>query len=248
MKFAELRDLRWLDGATGFRPLLSDFASYDSNVLNLVRKFSLVTVAAMLVLIVAACSSDSEPAQTPSPASTEGLSAGVEKSDKTATPKPSPTATPSLPFLPVFSVSTIDGENIRLEDLVGTVPVYMLFIPGTVDELDRSQMQQIQARHEVFEQLDAKVVVIVAGLPTKVLQMRDDLGLQFPLIADPLHVIAADWQVFGLENDGKVSPASFVFDSHGNLVARSIASEPEDRPSIDEVLYIIEESLSTGAA
>ena len=72
--------------------------------------------------------------------------------------------------------------------------------------------------------------------------------MKFALIADPLHVVAANWQVFDLDGDGRVSPASFVFDAFGNLAARLVAAEPDDRPSVDEVLFVIEESLSAGAA
>ena len=78
--------------------------------------------------------------------------------------------------------------------------------------------------------------------------MRDELGLEFALIADPLYVVASDWQVFDLDGEGKVSPASFVFDAFGNLIARLVATVPEDRPTVDEVLFTIEESINSAAA
>jgi peroxiredoxin len=206
------------------------------------RKMVITTLTMTLVVVVAACS-------------------GSSSSDSVGTPLPSPAAekpstgvgptTPTiekLPSLPVFSVSTIDGEDIRLEDLIGEIPVYVLFIPTTSDEIDRAQMIKLQSRFDEFEQLGAKIVVIVTELPTEVLNMRDNLGLKFALIADPLHVVAADWQVFDLDGAGRVSPASFVFDAFGNLAARLVAAEPDDRPSVDEVLFVIEESLSAGAA
>lgn len=149
---------------------------------------------------------------------------------------------------PVFSVASIDGEQVRLENLLGTVPVYLIFIPSTTDELDLAQMKSIQANLQRFENSEAEVVVVVADLPTRVIDMRDELGLEFSLIADPLHVVSNDWQVFDLHNDGKTSPASFVFDAHGSLIARLIGSEPADRPSVNEVLFAIEESLSSGTA
>jgi peroxiredoxin len=152
------------------------------------------------------------------------------------------------PSAPVFAVETIDCETIRLEDLVGTVPVYVLFIPSTADEIDRDQLSKIQALYATFEELGAQVVVVISDLPTRVIELRDDLGLEFALIADPLYVVASDWQVFDLDNEGKVSPASFVFDAHGSLIARLVATVPADRPSVDEVLSIIEESLRVGAA
>jgi peroxiredoxin len=177
-----------------------------------------------------------------------------DNQNPTPTITPTPTATSvgssdSSPALaPVFSVSNIDGENVRLEDLLGSVPVYLVFVPSTTDDPDVNQLENIQSKLEQFEEMDAEVVVVVSELPTAVIDTRDALALEFSLIADPLNVVANDWQVFDLNNDGKSSPASFVFDAHGNLIARLVASAPDDRPSVDEVLSVIEESLSIGAA
>ncbi len=148
----------------------------------------------------------------------------------------------------MFSVSTIAGENIRLEDLLGVTPVYLLFVPTTTDELDISQMRLIQSQISKFDEIGAEVVVVVSDQPTRVIEMRDELVLDFPLIADPLNVVASDWQVFDLDNDGIASPASFVFDAHGALIARLIATEPGNRPTVAEVLSVIKESLSSDAA
>ena len=215
-----------------------------------IRKLVIAVLTMMLVVVVAACSgsssSDFVETLAPSP-SAEDPAVGVGIS-ATALVSPTASAIEKLPSLPVFSESTIDGEDIRLEDLNGEIPVYVLFIPTTSDEIDRSQMIKLQSRYDEFEKLGAKIVVVIAELPTSVLDMRDDLGLQFALIADPLHVVADDWQVFDLDGDDRVSPASFVFDAFGNLAARLVASEPGDRPSVDEVLFVIEESLSAGAA
>jgi peroxiredoxin len=242
------------------------FSKFDKSYVNIpVRKFLAASMAIVVVLLVACSNSgDDEPGTAhtpPGPAPTEGLSTGVEKSEGAeadVSPADSDSAQPTvaaeekvpsaLPIAPVFSVSTVDGETIRLEEILGTVPVYLLFIPGIVDELDRSQMIRIQSQHAAFERLGARVVVVAADLPAEILQMRDELGLEFALISDPLHNVASDWKVFDLENDGKVTPASFVFDAHGNLVARLISAEPGDRPTVEEVLNIIEESLSVGAA
>ena len=223
------------------------------------RKSWTVPIAMTVVMLIAACSSSGERASlTPSP----GPSTGVGKSEEQApqrTPEepdgiapaasPQQTAETKVPLAPpVFSFSTIDGQEIRLEDVLGTVPVYVLFVPSVDDELDRAQVGKVQARYAEFEALGANIFVIASDLPTKVLRLRDELGLEFPLIADPLNVIASDWQVFDLFGEGKSGPASFVFDAHGTLIARLVAAELDDRPSVDEVLRVIEESLSAGAA
>jgi len=77
--------------------------------------------------------------------------------------------------------------------------------------------------------------------------MQEQLGIEYPLVADPLGVLAIEWDVFNLLGTEKGGPASFVIDSFGNLAARSLAGANEDRPSIDEVLRVIEESATAGA-
>ena len=236
------------------------------------RKSWTVPIAMTVVMLVAACSSSGERASlTPSPGPSTGVGKSeeqpVQQTPEGAAPSASPQRTPEEPdgiapaaspqqtaetkvplAPPVFSFSTIDGQEIRLEDVLGTVPVYVLFVPSVDDELDRAQVGKVQARYAEFEALGANIFVIASDLPTKVLRLRDELGLEFPLIADPLNVIASDWQVFDLFGEGKSGPASFVFDAHGTLIARLVAAELDDRPSVDEVLRVIEESLSAGAA
>jgi peroxiredoxin len=215
---------------------------------SLIRKAIVVVIVASLTVLVIGCSNSSEPqpkSEPPPSPTAEGPFATVGTSDPVAT---ATTPSEQPPLAPVFAVSNIDGESVRLEDLLGAVPVYLVFMPSTTDELDIDQLKKVQSRIEQFKKMDAEVVVVVSELPTQVIDSRDELGLDFSLIADPLNVVASDWQVFDLDNDGKSSPASFVFDAHGNLIARLVASEPDDRPSIDEVLNVIEESLSVGAA
>jgi peroxiredoxin len=211
-----------------------------------IRTLSTIVILTALFATAArssALSLDSSPSPILSPAP-EDHSATVEKPRYTDTIS---SESDSLPIEQVFSVSTIDGENTRLEDLLGVTPVYLVFVPSTTDELDISQMRVIQSKISEFDELDAEVVVVISDQPTRVIEMRDELGLDFPLIADPLNVVASDWQVFDLNNSGESSPASFVFDAHGGLIAQLIATDAGNRPTVTEVLSVIEESLSVGA-
>jgi peroxiredoxin len=205
------------------------------------RKSWLSLIALSVVVLIAACSGADEPTPGANPSPEPSIEAG--NSDE---PVPSVPPVSSPPPAPVFSFSTIDGEEVRLEDILGTAPVYVLFIPSVDTELDRTQVSRIQERHSQFEDLGVYVFMIASDLPTKVLEFRDELGLEFPVIADPLNVIATDWQVFDLFGEGKSGPASFVFNAHGVLIARLVAAAPGDRPSVDEVLGAIKESLNTG--
>ncbi|MDP6665897.1 MAG: redoxin domain-containing protein [Dehalococcoidia bacterium] len=211
------------------------------------RKLLTVLIAMTIVVAVASCSDRDE--RTPGATSSPGPSIPVGKSDEKAPEvPPEATAEVNVPVAPVFSVASIDGEVIRLEDLLGTAPVYLVFVPSVDGEMDRAQVSAIQSRYAEFEELEAVIVAVATDLPTEVVRLRDELGLEFPLIADPLNVIATEWQVFDLFGDGCGGPASFVFDAHGTLIARLIAGGPDDRPSVDEVLRAIRESVNLGAA
>ena len=124
----------------------------------------------------------------------------------------------------------------------------MIFVSDADNPLDRDQLSSAQAQIEQFENLRAKIIAITSDWPTDVMIMRDELELEFPVIADPFNVVSSDWRASGLMNSGDGGTASFIFDAHGSLVARSIADDKEDRPSILEVLRLIEESLETGSA
>lgn len=178
------------------------------------------------------------------PANTSGISTiSTDEADKLFIPQK-----PSDNEFPTFSVPTIDGKVILFEELVGTHPVYVIFVSDADNRLDRDQLSSAQAQIEQFENLGAKIIAITSDWPTDVMIMRDELELEFPVIADPFSVVSSDWRASGLMNSGDGGTASFIFDAHGSLVARSIADDKEDRPSILEVLRLIEESLETGSA
>ncbi len=221
-------------------------------VLSAGRKtWPVLIVVTIAVLLVAACSGGDGPVPGATPTAVSPAGAGKPGGQATEqTPgtlgEVAPPVTPGSnpPPAPVFSFSTVDGDEVQLEEVLGTAPVYVFFVPGVDDELDLAQVGRVQDRYSQFEDLGVYVFLIVSDLPTKVLQLRDEFGLEFPVIADPLNVIATDWMVFDLFGGGKSGPASFVFNAHGVLIARLIAAEPGDRPSVDEVLGVIRESLN----
>ena len=198
-------------------------------------------IAALLLFVAAAGCSGSSQVQQTAPAEPEIKQPTGEIISETP-------AAAETPVVPVFSISSIDGETIKLENLLGSFPVYLVFIPTTTDSADRDQLQEIETKIEVFEKLGAEVVVVISDWPPPVADLRDELELSYPLIADPLQVIATEWGVFDATGEGRTSPASFVFDSFGTLIARLVSTETENRPSIEEVLNAMEESLRSGTA
>ena len=136
---------------------------------------------------------------------------------------------------------------LNISELIGSEPLYVVFLPTATNAWDLEQAAEIQASLSSFEKYDAQVVTIISDWPTTVKNMQEQLGIEYPLVADPLGVLAIEWDVFNLLGTEKGGPASFVIDSFGNLAARSLSGANEDRPSIDEVLRVIEESATAGA-
>ncbi len=136
---------------------------------------------------------------------------------------------------------------LNISELIGSEPLYVVFLPTATNAWDLEQAAEIQASLSSFEKYDAQVVAIISDWPTTVKNMQEQLGIEYPLVADPLGVLAIEWDVFNLLGTEKGGPASFVIDSFGNLAARSLSGANEDRPSIDEVLRVIEESATAGA-
>ncbi|MEK9676466.1 MAG: redoxin domain-containing protein [Chloroflexota bacterium] len=159
-----------------------------------------------------------------------------------------PTSAPTFGGIPVLNAETIDGKVLNISELIGTKPLYVVFLPTATNAWDLEQAAEIQTSFSSFAKYDTQVVAIVSDWPTTVKNMQEQLGIEYPLVADPLGVLAIEWDVFNLIGIEKGGPASFVIDAFGNLAARSLAGANEDRPSIEEVLRVIEESARAGAA
>ncbi len=65
------------------------------------------------------------------------------------------------------------------------------------------------------------------------------LELEFPVAYDATTAIAQSWGVFNLLGDGVSAPATYVFDSSGDLMAFRIGENIAERPSAEEVLSFL---------
>ena len=136
------------------------------------------------------CSSDPEPTPTTEPTLV-------------------PTSTPTSGGIPVLNAETIDGDVLNISELIGSEPLYVVFLPTATNAWDLEQAAEIQASLSGFEMYDAQVVAIISDWPTTVKNMQEQLGIEYPLVADPLGVLAIEWNVFDLLGTEKVVlPAS----------------------------------------
>lgn len=58
----------------------------------------------------------------------------------------------------------------------------------------------------------------------------------YPILADPDHVIAEQYGVFNLLNDGVAAPAVFIISSQGRIVWSHVGADIGDRPAAQTIL------------
>ena len=59
--------------------------------------------------------------------------------------------------------------------------------------------------------------------------MKDRVGAEFPILADPGAAVAKAYGVFDLLRDGLAAPAGFIIDNDRNIVWSYVGSRVNDR-------------------
>lgn len=125
-----------------------------------------------------------------------------------------------------FSAMTVDGTAISLADLAGH-PVWLTFGASWCATC-RAEAPDIQAAHRAQGTDGVRVVgVFLNEDAATVADYARQVGLTFPLVADPQTDIASAYHVLGI-------PAHFFIDSHG--VIRSMVTGAMSAERIDEAL------------
>jgi peroxiredoxin len=94
----------------------------------------------------------------------------------------------------------------------------------------------LQAHYDEFRQRQAEVLALAVQDVERALRMRDISGAEFPILADPEHVVAERYGVFDRLGDGVAAPAVFVIDRGGRIIWSYVGQHTADRPSAAEIL------------
>ena len=98
------------------------------------------------------------------------------------------------------------------------------------------QLVELQNSYEQFRDLGAEVVALATAPNQSVRQARDAVSAQYPMLADPDHLVAEAYQVFDLLGDGYAAPAVFIIDPSGQIVWSYIGEQDTDRPPVSDIL------------
>ena len=70
--------------------------------------------------------------------------------------------------------------------------------------------------------------------------MRNDFGLEFPVLYDTDHSVTTNWGLFDVLDDGVSVPATFVIRMDGSLESALVGTTISERPTINSILSVLE--------
>lgn len=115
---------------------------------------------------------------------------------------------------PPFSLSSLNGQPIRLSDYAGQVVLLNIWATWC-----SSCLTEMPAYQQVYQRHQAEFVILALnfqGDKAEVQQYAAGLGLTFPILLDP------DGQVARLQYRVSGMPTSFLIDAHGRIVYQHI--------------------------
>lgn len=137
---------------------------------------------------------------------------------------------------PDFALSEAGGGQVSLSDFKGRRPLALVFFRTPFSQADRRQLVRLEGIRPRAEALGAALVAVAAVPPEEVAAMKAELGLGFPVLADPSHAAAESYGVYDRLGDGLAAPAAFVIDREGRIRWRYVGGGVADHPAAARVL------------
>lgn len=122
---------------------------------------------------------------------------------------------------PAFSLKADDGTTIRLADLQGH-PVVLYFYPRDDTPGCTKEACAFRDRKAEIEQLGAKILGVSPDTTDSHVKFRDKFELNFPLLADPDHVVAEKYgawrekNMYGKKSIG-IQRSTYLIDAQGRV-------------------------------
>lgn len=98
---------------------------------------------------------------------------------------------------------------------------------------------ELQEIYDDIQDAGAEVIALSIDSEGDAVSIVEAHGLEFPVAYDTTIATIRAWEVFNLLGDGVSAPATYVFDSSGNLMAYRIGDNIADRPGANEVLSFL---------
>ena len=95
---------------------------------------------------------------------------------------------------------------------------------------------ELQNHYEAFQGAGAEVVALVVASPASVATVQQNIGVYYPVLADPDHRVSEAYGVYNLLGDGVAAPAVFIIDSDGQIVWHDVGGNAQDRVGAETIL------------
>ena len=139
-----------------------------------------------------------------------------------------------------FRLPASTGQTLSKEAFLGKVPVIVTFLPNLDGEQDALQLIGYNERLKDFGSLPSQVLAVAKATASQVRRKADDLGIRFPILADPTGAFAADCDA--LDPDRSFRAVTIVADKRGLIRHRIENAAPLDEA---EAAYTFVQTLVT---
>ena len=143
---------------------------------------------------------------------------------------PLPVGTPA----PDFRLQTASGDPVKLSSFKGKKNVVLIFYQGSFCTVCAMQLSNLQSHAQDFADQNAEIIAISADDLTHAQKTLGNLGLSFPVAADPARDVI---NRYGVRNTAKniAWPAACVVDKKG-IIRMSFAQADMKRIHANELL------------
>lgn len=137
-----------------------------------------------------------------------------------------------------FSLPASTGQTLRREAFLGTVPVIVTFVPNLDGEHEALRLEAYNERLKDFGSLPSQVLAVAKATASTVRAKADELGIRFPILADPTGAFAANCDA--LDQDRSFRAVTIVADRQGLIRHRIEDAATEDEA---EIVYTFVQNL-----
>ncbi len=98
---------------------------------------------------------------------------------------------------------------------------------------------ELQEIYPEIDSIGAEVIAVSVDSGLDAARIVERYSLDFPVLYDSSGDVSRAWRIFDLLNDGVAAPATYIFDSSGELFGYRIGENIADRPTAVEVLVTL---------
>ncbi len=130
-----------------------------------------------------------------------------------------------------LSVTSLDGEEIALTELLKTGPVLVNFWALWCEPC-KIELKHFQSLYDRYKERGFTILAVNQDNPRSTAKVSSYIashGFSFPVAADPEGETAQQWNVQSI-------PLSLLFDTNGTVVYKALGYKPGDEQKIEEAL------------